>query len=80
MNLSLICFQDELANVATMDCHSSRNEALCEKLGQDYGTYFYQPGKIQKGEGLVRRSNMHKVKTILKQSYIKSPMCVNIRA
>lgn len=50
--LKLAGLLDELANVATMDCHSSRNEALCEKLGQDYGTYFYQPGKIQKGEGL----------------------------
>lgn len=41
-----------MVNVGTIDCHG-KNADLCESLGHDYGTVFYQYGEVKKGEGLV---------------------------
>lgn len=48
--LKVAVILDELVNVATMDCHGN-NAELCESLGHNHGTVFYQDG-VKKGEGL----------------------------
>ncbi|XP_013395942.1 dnaJ homolog subfamily C member 10 [Lingula anatina] len=39
-----------LVNVGSIDCFSQTK--LCNKLGVEYGTYFYQPGEVEKDKGL----------------------------
>lgn len=38
-------------NVGSVDCHGN-NEKLCETLGREYGTVFYEE-KVEKRAGLV---------------------------
>ena len=39
-------------SVATISCHG--NEALCERLGVDHGTYYFKDGVIDVKSGEVR--------------------------
>ncbi|XP_041374273.1 dnaJ homolog subfamily C member 10-like [Gigantopelta aegis] len=48
--LKLAAMLEDLVQVGLVDCHS--NPKLCEKLGRDYGTYFYPAGNVKRGEGL----------------------------
>ncbi|KAJ8320691.1 hypothetical protein KUTeg_002278 [Tegillarca granosa] len=48
--IKLSAILEELVNVGTMSCHS--NDDLCEKLGLEHGTYFFEAGRVKKGKGL----------------------------
>ncbi|ELT92793.1 hypothetical protein CAPTEDRAFT_228052 [Capitella teleta] len=39
----------DLVNVGLVDCHV--NTAVCDQMGVDHGTYFYETGKVLKGQG-----------------------------
>lgn len=47
-----IWFQDELVNVASVDCHS--DPRICTMIRLDYGTAYFQAGELGKGQGEVR--------------------------
>ena len=44
-------FQNELVNVATVDCDKSQK--LCGDLGREHSTYFYNKGEVEKNKGIV---------------------------
>lgn len=46
----LAAMLEDLVNVGMIDCHS--DEDLCDKLGHEHGTYFYQTKDMQRGHGL----------------------------
>ena len=47
-----VATQEDLVSVATISCHG--NEALCERLGVDHGTYYFKDGVIDVKSGEVR--------------------------
>ncbi|XP_064647185.1 dnaJ homolog subfamily C member 10-like [Lineus longissimus] len=49
--LKLAAMLNELINVGMVDCH--KQEALCSKLGYEYGTYFFPAGEVSKKHGQV---------------------------
>ena len=46
-----VSFQNELVNVATVDCDKSQK--LCGDLGREHSTYFYNKGAVEKNKGIV---------------------------
>ncbi|XP_074649044.1 dnaJ homolog subfamily C member 10-like isoform X2 [Tubulanus polymorphus] len=47
--LKLAAMLEDLVNVGSIDCNNQ--EVLCDKLGREHGTYFYQRNNVKKGHG-----------------------------